>query len=115
MTSKTLYVVSTSIFFSMCAPLAACPLEAAKKVEDVIAAKQEFKKPANGQVVRDLRTLRDAAVILEAYDHDTACSHVAAALEELTSSPERTLAAGDNDEAKADEVERARKAKPTRR
>ena len=94
---------------------AACPLDAAKKVEDVIASKPEFRKAANAQVVRDLRTLRDAAVILEAYDHERACKQVASSLEKLAKSPDRTLSAGDNDEAKADAIERARSPKKDNR
>ena len=41
--------------------LAGCPVGDAK-VEKAIATKPEFRNRANAQVVRDLRTLRDAAV-----------------------------------------------------
>jgi hypothetical protein len=44
--------------------LAGCPVDDAK-VEKAIATKPEFRNRAKAQVVRDLRTLRDAAVVLE--------------------------------------------------
>src|SRR5829696_976692 len=51
--------------------LAGCPVADAK-IEKAIATKPEFCDAANAQVVRDLRTLRDAAVVLDAYEHEVA-------------------------------------------
>lgn len=93
--------------------LAGCPVADAK-IEKAIASKPEFRGGANAQVVRDLRTLRDAAVVLEAYEHERACKQVVAVLNTLTSNPERTLEAGNTDEGKAEEVENARKPKPSK-
>ena len=90
--------------------LAGCPVGDAK-VEKAIAAKPEFRLGANAQVVRDLRTLRDAAVVLDAYEQEGACKRVVAVLNTLTSNPERALEVGNTDEGKADEVEKARKPK----
>lgn len=90
--------------------LAACPV-ADDKVEKAIATKPELRDSANAQVARDLRTLRDAAVVLDAYEHDGACKKVVAVLNTLTADPERALEAGDTDEGKADAVEQARKPK----
>ncbi len=90
--------------------LADCPVADAK-IEKTIASKPEFRDAANAQVVRDLRTLRDAAVVLDAYEHEGACKRVVAVLNTLASNPERALGAGNTDEGKAEEVERARKPK----
>ena len=91
--------------------LAGCPVDDAK-IEKAIATKPEFRNRANAPVVRDLRTLRDAAVVLEAYEHEGACKRVVAVLNTLAANPERALEAGNTDEAKAEEVEKARKPKP---
>ena len=92
---------------------AGCPVADAK-IEKEIATKPEFRNGANAQVVRDLRTLRDAAVVLEAYEHEGACKRVVAVLNALASDPERTLEAGNTDESKAEAVEKARKPKPAK-
>ena len=93
--------------------LADCPVKDAT-TEQVIASKPEFRVGANAQVVRDLRTLRDAAVVLEAYEHEGACKRVVAVLNTLASNPERALESGDTDEGKAEQVEKARKPKPAK-
>ena len=90
--------------------LSACPVADAK-VENAIATKPELRDKANAQVVRDLRTLRDAAIVLDAYEHDGACKRVVAVLNTLVANPERALEAGDTDEGKAEAVERARRPK----
>src|ERR687897_2915471 len=89
--------------------LADCPVVDAGRTEKRLASKPEFRDGANAQVVRDLRTLRDAAVVLDAYEQDGACKRVVAVLNTLASHPERALEAGDTDEGKAEEVEKARK------
>ena len=93
--------------------LASCPVADAQ-LEKAIATKSEFRDRANAQVVRDLRTLRDAAVVLDAYEHEGECKRVVAVLNALTSNPERALQAGDTDEDKAEEIEKARKPKPAK-
>ena len=90
--------------------LAGCPVADAR-IETAIATRPEFRQGANAQVVRDLRTLRDAAVVLEAYEHEGACKQVVAVLNTLASNPERALEAGNTDEGKAEAVEKARKPK----
>jgi hypothetical protein len=62
--------------------------------------------------VRDLRTLRDAAVVLDAYEQEGACKRVVAVLNTLASNPERALKAGNTDEGKAEEVEKVRQPNP---
>ena len=90
--------------------LAACPVADAK-VEKAIATKPELRGGAGAQVARDLRTLRDAAVVLDAYQHHGACKQIVAVLTTLTAHPERALEAGDTDEGRAEAIERARKPK----
>jgi hypothetical protein len=93
--------------------LASCPVTDAK-LEKAIATKPEFRDRANAQVVRDLRTLRDAAVVLSAYEHEGECKRVVAVLNTLAANPERALEAGNTDEDRAEEVEKARKRKPAK-
>ena len=52
--------------------LAAC-LVADAKVEKAIATKPELHGGAGTQVARDLRTLRDATVVLDAYGNESVC------------------------------------------
>lgn len=82
------------------------------RLEDVIAKSAELQKPANEQAVRDLRTLRDAAVVLDAYKHPKVCAQVLAVLRSLAADPDRAIdQGGDTDEEKAEAVEQARKPK----
>src|SRR5918994_3828662 len=90
--------------------LAACPVDNAK-VEKAIATKPELRDGAGAQVARDLRLLRDAAVVLDAYEHAGACKQVVAVLNTLAANPERALEAGDTDEGQGEQIERARKAR----
>ncbi|AWN50110.1 photosystem reaction center subunit H [Methylobacterium terrae] len=97
---------------------AAAPLPSATcdvvglRLEDVIAKSAELQKPANEQAVRDLRTLRDAAVVLDTYKHPKVCAQVLTVLRALAANPERTIdQGGDTDEEKAEAIEQARKPK----
>ncbi|SEP20826.1 hypothetical protein SAMN04487843_108163 [Methylobacterium sp. ap11] len=93
------------------APSATCDI-VGLRLEDVIAKSSELKKPANEQAVRDLRTLRDAAVVLDTYKHPEVCARVLAVLRGLIANPERAIdQGGDTDEEKAEAVEEARKPK----
>ena len=51
---------------------AACPVADAK-VEKAIATKPKLRGGAGAQVARDLRTLRDAAVVLDTYENESVC------------------------------------------
>ncbi|GJD51921.1 hypothetical protein OPKNFCMD_4680 [Methylobacterium crusticola] len=89
-------------------PAAACDV-VGLRLEDAIAKKPELQQPANAQTVRDLRTLRDAAVVLDAYKHPAACAQVVAILRGLVADPQRTIEqGGDTDEEKAEAVEESR-------
>jgi hypothetical protein len=95
------------------APVAAAPSATCDvvglKLEDVIAKSAELQRSANEQTVRDLRTLRDAAVVLDAYKHPEVCAQVLTVLRGLAANPERAIdQSGDTDEEKAEAVEKAR-------
>ncbi|MBK3395370.1 MULTISPECIES: photosystem reaction center subunit H [Methylobacterium] len=93
------------------APSATCDI-VGLRLEDVIAKSTELKKSANKQAVRDLRTLRDAAVVLDTYKHPEVCARVLTVLRGLIANPERAIdQGGDTDEEKAEAVEEARKPK----
>ncbi|GJD63129.1 photosystem reaction center subunit H [Methylobacterium frigidaeris] len=90
------------------APSATCDV-VGLRLEDVIAKSAELQRSANEQTVRDLRTLRDAAVVLDAYKHPEVCAQVLAVLRGLTANPEQAIdQSGDTDEEKAEAVEKAR-------
>lgn len=89
----------------------ACQIADAK-LEEAIAKKRELRAGANAQVVRDLRTLRDAAVTLQSYKHDGECERVVAIIRELIADPDKAIeASGDTDEDKAEEIAQATKPK----
>jgi hypothetical protein len=108
---RATHLVLTAICaFVITGPVRAdCPVIDAAESTKAITAKPEFRDGANAQVARDLRILRDAAVVLDAYDQDSACKRVVGALNRLASHPERALEAGDTDEGKAEAVQKARK------
>ncbi|GEP00250.1 photosystem reaction center subunit H [Methylobacterium haplocladii] len=94
---------------------AACDVKGLK-LEDEIADKKELRKAANEQTVRDLRTLRDAAIVLDAFKFEPECERLVVILKQLTAQPVKTIErGGDTDEEKADEIEEAREPKaPTK-
>ncbi len=84
-----------------------CRVEAAK-LEQTIARKPELREDANAQTVRDLRTLQEAAIVLQQYKHESECAQVIAALKTLAADPERAIASGDTDEDKAEALAKVR-------
>ncbi|MEZ0252398.1 MAG: photosystem reaction center subunit H [Methylobacteriaceae bacterium] len=90
---------------------AACAVEDAG-LEPAIAAKKELQEAKNAQVVRDLRTLRDAAIVLESYGFPKECKELVGILKELTANPDGTIKRGsDTDEEKAEEIQESREPK----
>lgn len=90
---------------------AACDVKDAK-IEEAIAAKKELRDAENKQMVRDLRTLRDAAIVLDSYKHGAECERLVAIVKALIANPEKSIEqSGDTDEEKAEEVEEAREPK----
>src|SRR5437764_10323376 len=54
------------------------------KLEEAILKKPDLRAPANGQIVRDLRSLRDAAFILRSYGRHDDCERLLANIRERT-------------------------------
>ena len=61
------------------------------KLEHAISRKAELRQSANAQVVRDLRTLREAALILDANKHRAECRRLVAVVRELAADPKRAI------------------------
>jgi hypothetical protein len=53
------------------------------KLEQAIARKSERRQSANTQIVRDLRTLREAAIILSSNQHTVECQRIVAVVRDL--------------------------------
>ncbi len=67
------------------------------------------------QIVRDLRTLREAALVLEASGRPQLCQQLVAIVEERVTYPARAIASsGDTYEDKADARARVASARPAR-
>lgn len=97
------------------AACAACDVKQAK-IEEAIAAKKELQEPANKQMVRDLRTLRDAAIVLDTYGFRPECAQLLEIVKSLLANPEKTIEqSGDTDEEKAEAIEEAREPKGSAR
>ena len=89
----------------------ACDVKAAK-LEEAIAAKSQLREAANKQTVRDLRTLRDAAIVLETYKYAAECERLVEIVRALAANPEKTIErGGDTDEDKAEDLMEAREPK----
>jgi hypothetical protein len=80
----------------------------AAKLEQTIARKPELREGANAQTVRDLRTLQEAAIVLQSYKRESECAQVIAALKTLAADPERAIASGDTDESKAEALDKVK-------
>ncbi len=72
------------------------------QLEEAILNKPEFRQPASRQMVRDLRSLRDAAFILWSYGRHADCERLVANIRELVFAPSMG-ALGENDEDEADQ------------
>ena len=69
------------------------------RLEQAIAQKPEFRAPGNRQMVRDLRSLRDAAFILWSYGRLEDCNRLMANIRELIFAPAMgSLGGTDEDE-----------------
>ena len=61
------------------------------ELEQAISQDSELRQSANVQVVRDLRTLREAALIRVANKHTAECQRLVTVVRELVADPERTI------------------------
>lgn len=91
--------------------LAACDVTGAR-IEEAIASKGTLLAGANAQIVRDLRTLRDAAIVLDSYKFPGECEVLLGIARTLVANPDKTIEqSGDTDEDKAESLVEARKPK----
>ena len=82
------------------------------KVEKAVPPHSGLRQSENAQVARDLRTLREAAVILDAKKHTTECRRLVAVVRGLVANPDRTVeTSGDTDEGKAEILYETRRRK----
>src|SRR5215212_11794665 len=86
--------------------LADCQIADAK-LEEAILKKPELRGPTNRQMVRDLRSLRDAAFTLWSYGRHDECERLLSNIRELVAAPSMA-AMGGNDEDEADKQITAR-------
>ena len=82
------------------------------KLEQAISQDSKLRQSANAQVVRDLRTLREAALILDANKHTAECQRLVTVVRELVADPARTIeTSSDTDEGKAEALDETRRQK----
>lgn len=105
-------ILAVALMLAPIAPAhAACDVTGAK-IEETIAKKGELHDGANAQVVRDLRTLRDAAIVLDTYKFPGECEVLLGIARTLAANPDKTIEqGGDTDEDKAETLVEARKPK----
>lgn len=60
-----------------------------RQLEEQMASNPQMRAQYDGQVMRDLRSLRDAAQTLAAYGQTEACQGLADAMHEITQNPQR--------------------------
>jgi len=98
--------------FAFCSPaLAHCGVTDLK-LEQAISRKVELRQSANAQVVRDLRTLREAALILDANKHTAECQRLVTVVRELVADPKQAIeTSSDTDEDKAEVLDKTRRPK----
>jgi hypothetical protein len=90
---------------------AACDVKGAQ-IEEAIAGTSALRADENAQLVRDLRTLRDAAIVLETYKFPGECEVLLGIAKSLLANPAKTIEqGGDTDEDKAESLIEARKPK----
>ena len=103
-----LSVVAGTLAF--CSPALAHCRVTDLKLEQAISRKNELRQSANAQVVRDLRTLREAAMILDANKHRAECRRLVAVVRELAADPKRAIeTSSDTDEDKAEALDKTRR------
>src|SRR5215218_7081680 len=97
--AKTLLAVLLFAGFGATETLAECNISDSK-IEEAILQKPEFRDPANRQMVRDLRSLRDSAFVLWSYGRIEDCERLMGNIRELVASPSMgSLGGSDEDEA----------------
>ena len=100
-TARTLYAIALLTVLAVTGAAAADCQIADAKLEEAILKNPGLRGPDNRQVVRDLRSLRDAAFTLRSYGRHEDCERLLGNIRELIAGPPmETL--GDNDEEEAE-------------
>ena len=83
---RSLVATTILVALSGSSALADCQIADAK-LEEAILKKPELRGPANRQMVRDLRSLRDAAFTLWSYGRHDECERLLSNIRELVAAP----------------------------
>src|SRR4051812_355553 len=110
--ARLLFTVALLSGIGVTQAMADCHIADAK-LEEAILQKPELRGPANRQSVRDLRSLRDAAITLWSYGRHDDCERLLANIRELVAGPAMSTL-GDNDEDEAEKQIAAREPKVQR-
>lgn len=105
-TARVLLIIASFGALGATEAVAECNISDAK-LEEAILQKPELREPANRQMVRDLRHLRDTAFILWSYGRHTDCERLLGNIRELVTSPSMG-SLGDSDEDEAEQQFAAR-------
>jgi hypothetical protein len=113
LTMKALPILSVAAgALAFCSPALAHCRVIDLKLEQAISRQAELRQSANAQVVRDLRTLREAAMILDANKHTAECQRLVTVVRELVADPKRAIEiSSDTDEDKAEVLDKTRRQK----
>ena len=96
--------------FAFCSPALAHCRVTDLNLEQAISRKNELRQSANAQVVRDLRTLREAAIVLDANKHTAECRPLVAVVRALVADPKRAIeTSSDTNEDKAESLDKTRR------
>lgn len=98
--SMMLIVVATLSLQAIGAASAECQIADAQ-LEEAVLNSPKLRGPNNRQSVRDLRSLRDAALTLRSYGRHDECERLLATIRELIAGPPLS-SLGDNDEEEAE-------------
>jgi hypothetical protein len=96
----TKILLAAALFHGLIAVAARAECDIAdSKIEEAILDKPEFRDPANRQMVRDLRSLRDSAFVLWSYGRIEDCERLMGNIRELVATPAMgNLGGSDEDE-----------------
>src|SRR5438874_12518280 len=103
---KALVMAALIGMFGILETKADCEIADAK-LEEAILQNPRLRGPANSQSVRDLRSLRDAALTLRSYGRQDDCERLLSNIRELIAGPPMG-SLGDNDEDEATKQQDAR-------
>src|SRR3954470_2729338 len=111
LTMKALPVLSLIAgTLAFCSPALAHCRVTDLNLEQAISRKNDLRQSAHAQVVRDLRALREAALILDANKHPAECRRLVAVVRALVADPKRAIeTSSDTDEDKAEVLDKARR------